>query len=505
MHTGYGQLRELLRTANFTEEALEARFRRACGPSTPDQLDVLRELFLRGESVSRAEVESVFPPSQIGLLLQLRLIELDGGSNQYDGLVSLYPVGPLWIQSDRMWKGRGVAADVVFSAISPNTQDFLAAIPMRPCRSFLELCGGTGTAALLAALNGAGRAASFDICPRSVQFAKANCLLNGLEHVEVAEGDLWEPARGRQFDFIVAHPPYVPALRPAYVFRDGGMLGDDLLRRIVEGLPAHLQSGGRFYSLSLIPEREGRKTEQCVREWLGEASGEFDVFLIIRDRVDARTIFFENWSAEHNQPEDIEQWKRVMADHGVTHYTYAELIIERRREARAVATARRYRTAVTDVAAVEWMIEIERSSAQPEWRRALGAMRLHARPGIAASVAQEFDEGEWRPRVATLHAQYPFRVEAAAPAWIASYLKSCNGDRTVRSQFLHLQHEGTLSGKADENDFFDLNTRLIAGGFVEAETLTIGGRVCQEATCERGDRSMESSPATAIAATTSVK
>jgi carbamoyltransferase len=242
METDFHQIRQLLAQAGFTDAALEERFRAGSPGSTPDQLDLLGDLFLRGISVSCSHMRAAFTQTQISLLTDAKLIE-QTHEEQYQALVSLYPVGPLWIVSDRIWPGRSVPSDVVFSAISPNTQDFLAAIPMRPCRSFLELCAGTGAAALLAASNWAEQSAAFDLCPRSVEFARINCLLNGLENVETAQGDLWQPARGRRYDFIVAHPPYVPSLRPAYVFRDGGTLGDHLLQRIFEGLPEHHAPG----------------------------------------------------------------------------------------------------------------------------------------------------------------------------------------------------------------------------------------------------------------------
>jgi methylase of polypeptide subunit release factors len=504
METNFQQIRQLLEQAGFTDAALEERFQKGSAGSEPDQLDLLGDLFLRGISVSCRHMHATFTQSQIDSLRDSGLIERVVG-DQYQALVSLYPVGPLWIQSDRIWPDRSVPSDVVFSAISPNTQDFLASIPMRPCRSFLELCAGTGTAALLAASNWADRAAAFDLCQRSVEFARTNCLLNGLENVETSQGDMWEPAEGRRFDFIVAHPPYVPSLRPAYVFRDGGTLGDHLLQRIVEGLPEHLEPGGRFYSLALIPEREGKPIEHVVREWLGEASDEFDVFLIIRERVDARTVLFENWSAEHNRVEDIEEWKRLLARHGVARYAYAELIIERRIEPRAVATARRQRSAITDAAALEWMIAMERAAAQPAWRHSVATLRVQAREGIAISVAKEFSGGRWEPRLATLRSEYPFQMEAAAPPWIGQYLEACNGDRTVRSHFLHLQHEGVLSAEASESAFIDLNIRLIAGGFVEAETHQSEEKLWRRNMSAPGDRSTGSSPETRTAAITSAK
>ena len=150
-------------------------------------------------------------------------------------LLCFIPSGRFFIVSDR-WiapDGKDFEApdDFVYPAITPNTTDFLATLPVTPCDSFLELCSGTGAVAL-AASGYAKKSWAIDITERSTQMAEFNRLLNGLDNVTVLKGNLYEGVEDLKFDRIVAHPPYMPVLRPAQIFYDGGADGEQITRRM---------------------------------------------------------------------------------------------------------------------------------------------------------------------------------------------------------------------------------------------------------------------------------
>src|SRR5690606_29151931 len=126
--------------------------------------------------------------------------------------------------------------DFVFSAITSLTGTFLSQLPDAPCERCLELCAGTGTAALAAAKQ-AGHVWATDLTARSTRFAEFNARLNNLQNVTAVQGDLYEPVLGLTFDRIVAHPPYVPATETQMVYRDGGEDGEQVIRGILQGLP----------------------------------------------------------------------------------------------------------------------------------------------------------------------------------------------------------------------------------------------------------------------------
>ena len=267
-------LRNHLRAAGFNEKSicdrlgitelrdlLSSRRKGAPPAREPDELSVLTHLLLLGESYPREELESVLSSPVVEALTGLGLASLDptDGSRLFCP-VALYPVGPIFIVSDRWFAVAGkdfkAPDDIVYPAITPNTTDFLATLPVTPCDSFLELCSGTGAVAL-AASGYANKSWAIDITERSTQMAEFNRLLNGLDNVTVLKGNLYEGVEDLKFDRIVAHPPYMPVLRPAQIFYDGGADGEQITRRIVEALPHFLKPGGCFYCLAQGSDRKG--------------------------------------------------------------------------------------------------------------------------------------------------------------------------------------------------------------------------------------------------------
>ena len=193
--------------------------------------------------------------------------------------VWLYPLSGLVIASDRVDDPDGEPftppADVVFPAIYAGTLRFLALLPPVCGGEALDLCGGSGIGALV--LSGTARTAvSADLAERSALFAEFNARLNDVP-VESVCGDLYEPLAGRQFDVITAHPPFVPATGQNMVYRDGGDTGEEVIRGVVAGLPAHLRPGGVCVILCVARDTEQQTFEQRAQEWLGPEPDGFDV------------------------------------------------------------------------------------------------------------------------------------------------------------------------------------------------------------------------------------
>ena len=131
-------------------------------------------------------------------------------------------------------------------------------------RAVLDLCSGTGILGLTAARLGA-HATAVDISRRAVACAWLNARLNRLE-LEVLRGDLFEPVRGRRFDFIVSNPPYIPAPpgatpRGAARAWDAGPDGRVFVDRICDHAAEHLRPGGRV----LLVQSSLARPEQTQR------------------------------------------------------------------------------------------------------------------------------------------------------------------------------------------------------------------------------------------------
>ena len=80
-------------------------------------------------------------------------------------------------------------------------------------RSVLDLCTGSGIAAIAAARLGAESVTAVDISPRAVRCARRNARAAGLRESAYVGGHFAAVDRG-PYDVVVCNPPYVPALPP---------------------------------------------------------------------------------------------------------------------------------------------------------------------------------------------------------------------------------------------------------------------------------------------------
>jgi hypothetical protein len=140
----------------------------------------------------------------------------------------------------------------------------------RPVGPALDVCTGSGIHALLASSH-AKRVLAVDINSRAAGCTRFNARLWGADHLETAVGDLFEPSHGERFDLITANPPFVPSPVNTLGYRDGGHSGEDILKRIVAGLPRHLAPGGVAQIITELGERDNEPAVDRVRGWLSGA------------------------------------------------------------------------------------------------------------------------------------------------------------------------------------------------------------------------------------------
>lgn len=127
---------------------------------------------------------------------------------------------------------------------------FCRNLAVRPGERVLELGGGLGLAAVLAARAGAHVVAT-DIVPEAVDAIRANAALNGVT-IDARHGDLWAPVVGERFDLVCTNAPQMPTppgrgRADARAAADnGGVDGWAVLDRVIEGAVGHLHPGGRL-------------------------------------------------------------------------------------------------------------------------------------------------------------------------------------------------------------------------------------------------------------------
>jgi methylase of polypeptide subunit release factors len=480
----FAVLREYLRGVGFNAEsicqslnipelpALLTRHRkRVRPPGGNDELSVLIRLLLMGESIEKRTLEANLPVPVIEALTKLGLMVPDTtDAGHWAGSVVLYPVGALFIVSDRWFAPDGkdyrAPDDIVYPAITPNTAEFMATLPVAPCGNFLELCSGTGAVAL-AASSYATNAWAVDITARSTEMAEFNRLLNGCDNVTVAKGDLYEGLEGLKFDRIVAHPPYMPALGRAQIFYDGGADGEQITRRCIEGLPRYLNPGGCFYCQAQGSDRKDAPLDQRIRVWLGDAQSEFDVAVIEKRAQAPKDAAFIYALKSNGGFEAVEQMLESLSNLQVESMAYGWMIIQRKKDERKIFTARRFAGQRTGPQEIDWLLQWESFAASPSALEALPNMIPIARPSLQLRTLYRLKQGDLAPEQFTLHTDDPFSMDCNVQPWVGFLIPLCDGKLTAQQLLEACKTHSFIHAETPPEEFYDLLVVLISGGFLE--------------------------------------
>lgn len=487
----YAELRQFLNSSDYSESAICARLglrrisdyetersRRDALPPPEDQADVLIRLFLAGDAVDRAAVETYLAANATTLLGEMGLLEISD-EGQYCGTVAVYSVNGFFIASDRWSKPDGsmfeLPPDMVYPALVPNTRLFLDLLPEEPCERCLDLGSGTGIAAFTASRNGARESWAADIAERSTKFAEFNRRLNGLTGVSTLTSDLYDELEGKTFDRIVAHPPYMPVLSPQWVFMSGGEDGERITRRIVEGLPRYLRDGGICCCLTMGSDRRGSDGQEVpfesrVRGWLGEEQAEFDIALVVRKAVEPQQFAISLAPFEPRTRADAHKWRDLFARLGVISLAYGFLLIRRRRSPAGQALTIR-RTAAPDFRSTDWqwMLAWETAAASGQRSAIILDSRLHASRGADFEVLHRLTDEGWAPQSYELRINRPFQMTCKAEPWAAQLIAQCDGRQTGRQHYRQFQQVGWIPAAATEEEFSGAVAPLVSGGFIEVE------------------------------------
>ena len=285
-----------------------------------DALAVAIDLFLLQGVVPENELNGLFDRSVQNALVRTGVLSLDD-RGCVCARASLFPVGDRLVFSDHTWPKlphpgyKEVPYDQVMYVGADS--HWLARVTVRrPVGAALDLCTGSGVHALLAAPH-SQRVTAVDLQPRAARCALFNALASGATNIEVAVGDLYEPVSGEQFDLITANPPFVPSPIDALGFRDGGPSGEDVQRRIVEGLPHHLAQGGIAQIVTEIGESDDAPIADRLRRWLGDAPMDIVILRL-------RTHSAANYAIGHAQGDydfggfldSVRDWAGNLRTHG---------------------------------------------------------------------------------------------------------------------------------------------------------------------------------------------
>lgn len=261
-----------------------------------DPLAVLSRLLVLGMPQDEASVAAALPRTASAGLAALGLAERTG-----DVVVPTAIVRPQSFADDRGDGRWWIASDLDEAALADALPEdhvlgvggaslTLAALQLpTPAGRGLDIGVGCGIQSLRAR-RGVAHVVATDTSERALRFTRLNARLNGVGGIETRRGSLFEPVAGERFDRIVSNPPFVITPRaagvPAYEYRDGGLVGDDLVAAVVGGVGAHLAPGGVAQLLGNWETRDGVDGLDRVRAWVEASTVPLDAWIIERESLD---------------------------------------------------------------------------------------------------------------------------------------------------------------------------------------------------------------------------
>ncbi|MBI4523612.1 MAG: methyltransferase [Deltaproteobacteria bacterium] len=447
-------------------------------------LGLLMRLFLFLEPIPRAEVEHWINPVSLRHLVALDLVRTirakthDPAEMCYSP-VWLYPVAGLLIVSDRGKNPDGSdfvrMPDIVFPAIYEGTLRFLRVISRSPAADALDLCSGSGVGAL-ALSSTVHRVVACDITSRAAHFAQFNRWLNRCFNVEVLQGDLYSAVHGQQFDRIVAHPPFVPSSSQALIYRDSGETGESLIRRIIEGLPAHLRPGGTFYSVCAAWDSKEGLFEDRARTWLGSRQEEFDALFALHRHNSPAEVAQRVVELNHLEPSEIPRWTELFRDAGFERNVYGAIVIHRKKsaDARPPFTRRARLGALTNGRCFEWALRWHSWRTQKEARgdldQTICRMRPRLSPNLKARVTHAVQQDSLVPCDVMLESEKPFSARSQIDPWMMQMIADFNGQRTPEEIYESARKTLPVPESFGLKEFATLVANLIERGYIELES-----------------------------------
>jgi SAM-dependent methyltransferase len=432
-------------------------------------LRVSIDLFLKGCAVFRDQVQTAMGSSTLACFESAGLLRASAADPA--ALVCpvwLYPVRDYVLISDRRDDPDGkpftTPEDVVFPAIYAGTLRFLRLLPDELAGDALDLCGGSGIAALVMASRSAARSVTADLTPRSAFFAEFNARLNDLP-VESLCGDLYDPIQRSVFDIITAHPPFVPALGGTMIYRDGGETGEEVTRRVVEGFPAHLRPGGTGIILCVARDTLEKPIEQRVHDWLGPAAPDFDIIFGLEKVLSLEDVITSVRKRGGLQAEaDVITMVERLKNCGTRQFVYGAIFVRRLPQPLGLDPGRvqmsPQATANDFFQLFAWRARTRLSNFR-DW---LAHSQPRPAPELELTARYRVTKGELSPREFVFSIDGRFRAAMRPDGWLVPLIARLTGQRTVAQVYEQARADNEILVGFSLDDFLRLVSRLVENG-----------------------------------------
>ena len=336
-----------------------------------------------------------------------------------------------------------------------------AATPRRPVARTLDLGTGCGIQALLAEDHSRTVVAT-DRNPRAVDLTRLAGVLNGVA-LDCRAGDLLAPVRGEEFDLVVSNPPFVVSPGARYTYRDSGLDGDEVCRRLVADLPSVLAPDGIAVLLVNWLHVEGEDGDDRVRGWVPPGT---DAWIVQRELA-APEDYVTAWLRDTDEGPRFDalydEWVDWFAQRRVEAIAFGVLALRRRTSGTPTVVL----DDVTQPVAATWGEEVVDHFAR---RDALDADPLDVcwrlRDDVRLHQVASRDDDGWAVESALLQQSAGLRWSGGTDEHGAALLAACDGSMPLRTLFsLLAAGAGIAEGEAVEQGL-PVVRRLVEQGFL---------------------------------------
>ncbi len=412
------------------DETVPARRASAVG----DPLDTLIRLFLLQLDVDEAAAAAALP---LAGAIALGLVHRAGGSVR--AALDVRPYGSAedapgtawWVVSD-LGTGldgvnRPLPADHVLG-VGGASVTLAQLIPRHPVGRAFDLGTGSGVQALHLATHAATVVAS-DLSARALRLAALTAGLSDVD-LDLRQGSLYDPVDGERFDLVVSNPPFVVspgAVEPRYTYRDAGLPGDEVCRRLARGAPAVLTEDGMVVMLANWLHRDGESWPERVGSWL---PADLDAWVVQRDLEDP-AAYVSTWLRDSGDPgapgylAAYDAWLGALEADRVTAVGFGWVVL-RRTAGRPGVRLEEWPHAVEHPLGPYVLAQLERQRALATGTEAdLLGSALTLAPGVVQD--QHGEPGAEDPHTIVLRQQHALRRARSVGTELAAAAGACDG------------------------------------------------------------------------------
>jgi len=245
--------------------------------------------------------------------------------------------------------------------------------------------------------------------------------------------------------------------------------GEEITRRIVEGLPDHLNDGGVFLALTMGTDRADRPFEHRVREWIGAG----EKISILHSWLARSWILRSLRCVQTGKPSAVAKNPNAGARCFNSLQITAACLRFHLHPAKIGRPKNFYCPApgltIKLRSPWEWLLRWESAACNDGVEQLLLDSPLHASPQMEFVVRHRLDKGFWNPSSYTLRTEDPFNMECSAQPWMAHLISLCDGKATGREALKTLIQNEALPKSTPAGEFARAAASLVSGGFIEVE------------------------------------